>query len=65
LLHLLGCIVDVTGVPEYGSMGFADGVPLDSLAVMPLLRRGVRCLIIFVASATHPDDSWQCFADGE
>jgi len=49
-------------VPEHDVMGFADGGSIDNLAVMPLLRRGVRCMIVFMASATPPDDTWERFA---
>jgi hypothetical protein len=45
-------------------MGFADGGAIDNLAVMPLLRRGVKSLIVFMAGASPPDDTWEKFADG-
>jgi hypothetical protein len=61
---LLRCFVQ-TAVPEHDVMGFADGGSIDNLAVMPLLRRGVRCMIVFMASATPPDDTWERFATGE
>lgn len=54
-----------TAVPEHDVMGFADGGSIDNLAVMPLLRRGVRCMIVFMASATPPDATWERFAEGE
>lgn len=58
------CVFCVAEVPDHGLMGFADGGTLDNLAVMPLLRRGVRCLVVFMAGATPPDDTWEKFAEG-
>jgi hypothetical protein len=45
-------------------MGFADGGCLDNCAIMPLLRRGVKCLVVLMASSTPPDDTWELFARG-
>jgi hypothetical protein len=45
-------------------MGFADGGCLDNCAIMPLLRRGVKCLVVLMASSTPPDDTWEMFAKG-
>lgn len=45
-------------------MGFLDGGSLDNLAVMPLLRRGVKCLVVFMGGSTPPDDTWERFATG-
>jgi len=51
------------GVPEHQTMKFADGGALDNLAIMPLLRRGVKCLIVLMASSTPPDNTWRHFAN--
>jgi hypothetical protein len=51
--------------PEPKELGFADGGSLDNYAIMPLLRRGVKCLIVLVSASTPPDDTWQTFRDGE
>jgi hypothetical protein len=52
-------------VPPAKSLGFADGGALHNYAIMPLLRRGVKCLIVLVSSSTPPDDTWQRFRDGK
>jgi hypothetical protein len=52
----------IADVPEHDVMGFVDGGSLDNLAVMPLLRRGVKCLVVFMGGSTPPDDSWEVFA---
>jgi hypothetical protein len=38
---------------------------VDDLAIMPLLRRGVRNIIACVATHTNPDGSMADFAKGE
>jgi len=49
--------------PEHKELGYADGGSLDNYAIMPLLRRGVKCLIVLVSASTPPDDTWQRFRD--
>jgi hypothetical protein len=46
-------------------MGFADGGALDNLAVMPLLRRRVKCLIVLAAASHAPSSGLETFAAGE
>lgn len=45
-------------------MRFADGGILDNLAVMPLLRRGVKCIIVLLASPLPPDRDAATYAYG-
>lgn len=52
-------------VPVSRMMGFADGGALDNLAVMPLLRRGVKCLIVLAAASHAPGSGLDTFAEGE
>ncbi|WIA39163.1 hypothetical protein OEZ86_005290 [Tetradesmus obliquus] len=44
---------------------FADGGAVDDLAIMPLLRRGVKNIIACVATHTNPDGSMADFAKAE
>lgn len=50
---------------QQAMLSFVDGGAVDDLAIMPLLRRGVKNIIAAVATHTDPDGTLDQFAQCE